>query len=40
MTSSSPAWTGVPDNIANQGEYQAMKYLGIANYLILYLSYI
>lgn len=28
MTSSSPAWNGVPDNIANQGEYQAMKYLG------------
>ena len=29
MTSSSPAWNGVPSNIASQGEYQAMKYLGI-----------
>jgi len=28
MTSSSPAWNGVPDNIANEGEYQTMKYLG------------
>ena len=28
MTSSSPAWNGIPDDIANQGEYQTMKYLG------------
>ena len=29
MTSSSPAWNGVPDDTANQGEYRTMKYLGI-----------
>ncbi len=37
MTSNSPAWNDVPDNIANQGEYQTMKYLGIVNHLISYL---
>lgn len=35
MTSASPAWNGVPDNIANQGEYQTMKYLGIVIDLFL-----
>lgn len=29
MTSASPAWNGVPTNLANQGEYQTMKHLGI-----------
>ena len=42
MTSSSPAWNGIPDDIANQGEYLAMKYLGIAldflPFLFLYLT--
>jgi len=33
MTSTSPAWNGVPSNIANGGEYQAMKYLGIVIHL-------
>uniref|UniRef100_A0A914PLX3 glucan 1,3-beta-glucosidase n=1 Tax=Panagrolaimus davidi TaxID=227884 RepID=A0A914PLX3_9BILA len=28
MTGGSPAWTGVPDDIANEGEYCTMKYLG------------
>ncbi|CAJ0584639.1 unnamed protein product, partial [Mesorhabditis spiculigera] len=28
MTKESPAWRGVPENRAEQGEYQAMKYLG------------
>jgi glucan 1,3-beta-glucosidase len=28
MTGSSPAWQGVPDDIANKGEYAAMQYLG------------
>ena len=41
MTSSSPAWNGVPDDIANQGEYRTMKYLGIVivslRFLFLYL---
>jgi len=27
MTSTSPAWNGVPTDIANGGEYQTMKYL-------------
>lgn len=31
MTSSSGVWEGVPENIANQGEYQTMKYLGHDN---------
>ncbi|CAF0944318.1 unnamed protein product [Adineta ricciae] len=30
MTSASPAWNGVPTNLANQGEYQTMKHLGHA----------
>jgi glucan 1,3-beta-glucosidase len=28
MTGGSPAWNGVPDDVANKGEYSAMKYLG------------
>jgi hypothetical protein len=40
MTSSSPAWDGVPDNVANQGEYQAMKYLGKAQSFSFYAYYI
>ncbi|CAF3259932.1 unnamed protein product [Rotaria sp. Silwood2] len=28
MTTASPAWNGVPDDIANQGEYQTMQHLG------------
>jgi glucan 1,3-beta-glucosidase len=28
MSSDSPLWRGVPDNIANQGEYKLMEYLG------------
>ncbi|CAJ0963289.1 unnamed protein product, partial [Mesorhabditis belari] len=28
MTQGSPAWIGVPDDVANGGEYQTMKYLG------------
>ena len=28
MTTGSPAWDGVPDNIADTGEYSAMKHLG------------
>uniref|UniRef100_A0A914EMZ5 glucan 1,3-beta-glucosidase n=1 Tax=Acrobeloides nanus TaxID=290746 RepID=A0A914EMZ5_9BILA len=28
MTIGSPAWEGVPDDIANTGEYSTMKYLG------------
>ncbi|CAF3109376.1 unnamed protein product [Rotaria sp. Silwood2] len=30
MTKGSPAWNGVPDDIANKGEYQTMQYLGHA----------
>lgn len=28
MTQMSPAWKGVPENIANMGEYKTMQYLG------------
>jgi hypothetical protein len=35
MTSASPAWNDVPDNIANYGEFKTMQYLGIVDYLIL-----
>lgn len=28
MTAASPAWTGVPTDIANKGEYQTMQHLG------------
>jgi len=34
MTSTSPAWNGVPINVANGGEYQAMKHLGMVNHLL------
>ncbi|CAF3399262.1 unnamed protein product [Rotaria socialis] len=30
MTSASPAWNGVPDTIANLGEYKTMQYIGHA----------
>ena len=32
MTSTSPAWNGVPTNLANQGEYQTMKHLGMTTH--------
>lgn len=38
MTSASPAWNGVPSNIANQGEYQTMKHLG-SFVLVLFSNY-
>jgi glucan 1,3-beta-glucosidase len=31
MTGGSPAWNGVPDNVAAKGEYVTMKHLGHAN---------
>ena len=31
MTGGSPAWNGIPDDVANQGEYVTMKHLGHAN---------
>lgn len=34
MTRDSPAWKGVPEDIANKGEYQAMQYLGKSYFLI------
>jgi hypothetical protein len=34
MTSTSPAWDGVPTDVANGGEYQAMKYLGRMNSIL------
>ena len=40
MTSASPAWNDVPENIANHGEFKTMQYLGIVNHLILCLFYI
>lgn len=35
MTKGSPAWQTVPDDIADKGEYQTMKYLGNRRFLIL-----
>lgn len=29
LTKNSPVWTGVPEDIAYQGEYKTMAYLGI-----------
>ncbi len=37
MTSSSAAWDGVPTDIANEGEYKTMQYLGILNHLLVLL---
>ena len=34
MTSASPACSGVPDDIANHGEFQTMQYLGIVDHLL------
>ncbi|DAZ99759.1 TPA: hypothetical protein N0F65_003546 [Lagenidium giganteum] len=31
MTGSSPIWNGVPDDVANQGEFATMKHLGHGN---------
>lgn len=28
MTSASPAWNGVPTDVANHGEFKTMQYLG------------
>jgi hypothetical protein len=43
MTKGSPAWHGVPDNIATKGEFKTMQYLGkyyfsIALYIYSYSS--
>ncbi len=40
MTSASPAWLGVPANIANHGEFKTMQYLGIYNHLLFRLVFI
>jgi hypothetical protein len=35
MTSASPAWSGVPTDVANHGEFKTMQYLGISEYFLL-----
>jgi hypothetical protein len=35
MTAASPAWSGVPNDIANHGEYKTMEYLGMSHLLFI-----
>jgi hypothetical protein len=39
MTSTSPAWSGVPANIGNQGEFKAMQSLGTVNHFFFFLYF-
>jgi hypothetical protein len=38
MTSASPAWGGVPNDVADHGEFKTMQYLGTVHHLFLFIS--